>query len=124
MVDQINKKIVLMVGSDSFLLKVYSEKLSKIDCDVKVANAINQGLAKTKEFKPNLILLDLEDNLNFLQELKKVSVLNSIPVIILSNDSDRDSVQRCLKAGATEYFIKTHVLPTEIVDKIKSFINN
>jgi DNA-binding response OmpR family regulator len=120
------KSKILIVEDDSFLLQMYATKLEKAGYDVKSAIDGIQGLKKVKEYLPDLILLDLvmpgQDGFYFLEELKKDMDIKLIPVIILSNLSAREDVQRCLKLGAKDYLIKAHFVPSEVIGKIEKLI--
>ena len=46
-----------------------------------------------------------------------------MPVIILSNLSQKAEVEKGLKMGAIKYLIKAHYTPSEVVDEIKKVIH-
>jgi len=121
-----DKKQILVIEDDSFLLQMYATKLEKAGYDVKSAIDGIQGLKKAKDNHPDLILLDLvmpaKDGFKVLEELKIDSDLQNIPVIILSNLSEREDVQKCLQLGAVDYLIKAHFVPSEVIDKIQKII--
>lgn len=122
-----NTKKILIVEDDFFLLQMYITKLIKAGYEVKSASDGNQALKKAKEFKPNLILLDLliplKNGFEVLEELKKDKDMQDIPVIILSNMSEREDVQKCLQLGAVNYLIKAHFVPSEVIAKIEKIIS-
>ena len=121
-----DKKQILVIEDDSFLLQMYATKLEKAGYDVKSAIDGTQGLKKAKDNHPDLILLDLvmpsKDGFKVLEELKIDPDLQNIPVIILSNLSEREDVQKCLQLGAVDYLIKAHFIPSEVIDKIQKVI--
>lgn len=121
-----DRKQILVIEDDSFLLQMYATKLEKAGYDVKSAVDGVQGLKKAKDNHPDLILLDLvmpaKDGFKVLEELKIDSDLQNIPVIILSNLSEREDVQKCLQLGAVDYLIKAHFVPSEVIDKIQKII--
>ena len=51
--------------------------------------------------------------------MKKDSGLKDIPVILLTNLSQKADVKRGLDLGADDYLIKAHFMPSEVVAKIK-----
>lgn len=123
---QDNKKLILIIEDDPFLLQMYATKLEKAGFEVKSATDGVQGFKKAKESQPNLILLDLvmpvKDGFKVLEELKVNLETQSIPVVILSNLSEREDVQKCLQLGAIDYIIKAHFVPSEVIDKIEKII--
>lgn len=83
-----------------------------------------QAFAYALEFKPDLILLDvnLPDTSGdvILKELKNDERTRNIPVVILSADALPRQVTRMLKAGAMEYLTKPVDIKVflEIVDEV------
>ena len=75
---------------------------------------------------PDLILLDIilpkKDGFEVLKALKSDASLKKIPVILLTNLSQKDEVQKGLDLGANDYLIKAHFMPSEVVKKIKRTI--
>ena len=76
-----------------------------------------------KEKRPDLILLDIilpkKDGFEILKIIKADKELKDIPVILLTNLSQKDEVKKGLKLGAQGYLIKAHFMPSEVVKKIK-----
>ncbi len=69
-----------------------------------------EGLAKARAEKPDLILLDIMmpklDGISVLKELKRDENLGFIPVILLTAKADRRDVIAGLDAGADDYLTK------------------
>ena len=116
-------KKILIIEDDKFLRELITQKLTKENYDTSEAVDGEKGLKKIKEERPDLILLDLIlpgiDGFEVLAKMKEDSALNQIPVIILSNLGQKEDVEKGLKLGATDYLIKAHFTPVEIVEKIR-----
>jgi DNA-binding response OmpR family regulator len=121
-----NKKI-LIVEDDKFLRELFVKKLTSEQYDVSEALNGEDGVVKAKEIKPDLILLDLIlpgiDGFGVLSKIKEDSEIKNTPIIILSNLSQREEVERALNLGAVDFLIKAHFTPGEIISKIKKVIN-
>ena len=119
-------KKVLIIEDDKFLRELIAKKLAKDGYEVSEAVDGEEGVKKTKETKPDLILLDLilpeMDGFEVLSKIKGDPAFSSTPVIILSNLGQKEDVEKGLKMGATDYLIKAHFTPGEIVEKIRSII--
>ena len=118
------KKVILLVEDDEFLAELYATKLSLEGYEVIAAVDGKRGLKLAQEKHPTLILLDIIlpklDGFEVLTELKQSDATKDIPVILLTNLSQREEVQRGLRLGAADYLIKAHFMPSEVVKKIKS----
>lgn len=117
---------ILIVEDDKFLRELISQKLVKEEYDISEAVDGEEGIKKIKEEKPELILLDLIlpgiDGFEVLSRMKEDASISSIPVIILSNLGQKEDVEKGLKLGATDYLIKAHFTPGEIIEKIKAIL--
>ncbi len=120
------KKKVLLVEDDKFLSEMYVTKLTESGFDVETAADGEEGLRKIKEIKPDLILLDIvlpkKDGFEILTDLKKDAALKDIFVIALTNLGQKEEVEKGLKLGADDYVVKAHFTPTEVVAKVKKFL--
>jgi DNA-binding response OmpR family regulator len=118
---------ILIVEDDKFLRELIAKKLKNEGFDVVEAVDGEEGLKKIKEERPDLVLLDLIlpgiDGFEVLARVKEDPNLAQIPVIILSNLGQREEVERGLKLGASDYLIKAHFTPGEIVEKIKNILS-
>lgn len=123
-----NTKKILVVEDDSFLSEMYLTKLSESGFDVEAAYDGKEALAKIKEFKPDLVLLDIVlprlDGFEVLRMIKKEDSSKNIPVIILTNLGQKEEVEKGLKLGASGYIIKAHFTPTEVVAKVKKALDS
>lgn len=116
-------KKILIIEDDKFLRELIARKLTDEGFDILEAVEGEEGIKKIREEKPDLVLLDLIlpgiDGFEVLSRMKVEPNLASIPVIILSNLGQREEVERGLKLGASDYLIKAHFTPGEIIEKIK-----
>jgi DNA-binding response OmpR family regulator len=120
------EKIILLIEDDKFLRELMSQKLAKEGYTVIEAVDGEDGLKKSKENKAGLVLLDLIlpgiDGFEVLTRMKADPEINQVPVIILSNLGQREDVERGMTLGASDYLIKAHFTPGEIIEKIKNII--
>ena len=117
---------ILLIEDDDFLLTMYKMKLELENFKVITATNGENGLRMIREKKPDLILLDLVlpkmSGFEIMKELKKDKELWKIPVIMLTNLSQKDDVQKGFNLGAQEYLIKVHFLPSEVISKIRKIL--
>ncbi len=115
---------ILIIEDDKFLRELIVRKLSEENFEIDEAIDGEEGLRKTKEGKPNLILLDLIlpgiDGFEVLAKIKQDPETKSIPIIILSNLGQKEDIERGLKLGAFDYLVKAHFTPSEIIEKVRN----
>jgi DNA-binding response OmpR family regulator len=120
-----NKKI-LLVEDDEFILNMYRLKLELEKLEVFVAENGEKAVKIFKEKDFGLVLLDIilpkKNGFEVLKEIKGIKTKKDIPVVLLTNLSQKEDVKKGLKLGAEDYLIKSHFLPSEIVSKIKKYL--
>lgn len=87
------------------------------------------GLQKTIELNPDLILLDSMmprmSGVEFLEQIRKNkdSKINSIPVIMLTSRSSVEDIDLAIDFGATSYVVKPF-RPEKLVEKILKLLKS
>lgn len=122
-----DKKTILLVEDDRFILEMYAEKMQKAGFKVEVAEDGTAAFNKAKEVIPDVILLDIiipkMDGFEVLKAIKSEINLKNIPVVLLTNLGQKQSIEKGLKAGASDYIIKAHFTPSEVLNKIEQIIS-
>ncbi|MEK7494159.1 MAG: response regulator [Patescibacteria group bacterium] len=117
---------VLLVEDDSFLRDLISQKMKKEGFTVIEAVDGDDSLKKAAAENPHIILLDLilpgADGFEVLRRLRAEPVTSKVPVIVLSNLGQKEDIEKGIRLGATDYLVKAHNTPGEIIDKIKTIL--
>lgn len=117
---------VLVVDDDITLRDMYAERLRAEGYKVEIAQDGEQGLARATEYKPDIILLDIMmpkiNGFTVLDILKTTPELKDTPVILLTALIQEDNKVKGLKAGASEYIVKSETMPGEIIEKVSKLI--
>jgi DNA-binding response OmpR family regulator len=116
-------KSILLVEDDDALANVYMMRLRAENFEVKrVANG-EDALAAAKEQKPDLVLLDAMmpkvsgfDVLDILRNTPETANLKIIMLTALSQESDK---QRAQGLGVDDYLVKSQVVISDVIDRIK-----
>lgn len=118
------KKRILIVEDDNFVAEVYLAKLSEMGYETALAQNGEEGLAELKKGKVDLILLDIlmpiMNGIEMLEEVKKKEEWKNIPVILLTNIGEKESIQKVREMGVKNYLIKSHFTPAEVIEKVES----
>jgi len=120
------KKKIMIVEDDSFVMDIYQTKLAQSGFEtIEAGNGLEAVKILEKE-KPDLILLDIlmpyMDGMEVLKKIKKEEKFKDTPVILLTNLSQQEEVNRGLELWAKDYLIKSHFTPSEVLDKINSYL--
>lgn len=114
---------ILIVEDDSFVMDIYHTKLSQEGYETVEARNGIEAMKKLEEVKPDLILLDIimpyMDGIEVLRKIKKDDNLKAIPIILLTNLSQKEEINEGLGLGASDYLIKSHFTPSEVLEKIR-----
>jgi len=105
-----DRKKILVVDDEIDLVKAIKIRLEQAGYDVVVAHDGEEGFAKAKEEKPDLVLLDvIMPKLNgheALQKIKQDGEISSIPVIMLTAKSQVEDINKAASIGAVDYVVK------------------
>jgi len=120
------KPVVLVIEDDERLCAMYESKLVASGYEVETALNGIQGVTKAALIKPDVILLDimmpLKDGMEALQELKANSETVDIPVVMLTNLSQPEQIEKALEKGALGYMVKSNSDPNEVVMKVRQVL--
>jgi len=125
-----SKKKIMIIEDDYFVMDIYHTKLTQAGFEVIGAKDGLEALKKLQEEKqiPDLILLDIImpylGGLEVLEKIKKDEQLKEIPVILLTNLSQKAEIDRGMGLGAKDYLIKSHFTPSEVLEKINGILDN
>lgn len=121
-----DSKKIMIVEDDSFVLDIYQTKLSQEGYTVIEARNGVEAMKKLEKEKPDLLLLDIVmpymDGIEVLKKIKDREDLKNMPVILLTNLSQKEEINVGLGLGASDYLIKSHFTPSEVMEKIKIYL--
>lgn len=121
-----NRKI-LVIEDEATLQRALNEVLSKEGYEVVSALDGLKGLELVQRENPDLILLDIilpkMDGFEVLKKIKENGEISKIPIIILTNLSDVNDIQKALDLGATTYLVKADFHIEDVLKKIEKVLN-
>ncbi|MCX6755356.1 MAG: response regulator [Candidatus Nomurabacteria bacterium] len=123
-----DKKKILIVDDDTFLIDMYALKFSQGPFEVYTAQSAMEALEKIKNgLTPNIILLDIMmpemDGFEMLEKMINEKLALDSLKIILSNKGQQSDIDRGLQLGASGYIVKASSTPAEVIDKVMEILN-
>jgi DNA-binding response OmpR family regulator len=119
---------VLFVEDDPTVAEMYRMKLELDGYSVVVATDGEQALRIAREDPPDIIFLDVRlpkiDGLGVLEALRGDDRTRAVPVVILSNYSQQELVERGLELGALEYLVKSQMTPARVADGVAAWLRS
>lgn len=98
---------VLVIDDDFALTELYSFSLKRQGFEVLVAHGGEEGIALTKESKPDVLLVDLMmPGTSGWDVIREVRTFSDVPILVLSAVVDSTQVMKALDLGATDYLVK------------------
>ncbi len=121
-------KKILIVDDDEFTCDLYSDALQKAGYLVFTASDGVKGMSKAAVENPDLILLDVAmpgmDGLEFTQKAHGDKAINKIPIVLLTNIRNDQTIKQAMENGAQGYLIKPALTPLQVADEVKKFLGD
>ncbi|OGM22803.1 hypothetical protein A2961_02150 [Candidatus Woesebacteria bacterium RIFCSPLOWO2_01_FULL_39_21] len=118
---------ILIIEDDPLLSKMYKTKFTSEGFEVETAEDGEIGLKIAMEGKPDFVILDIMmpklSGIEFLKRLRQNQVGADVPVIVLSNLSEKKEMEEARRLGVKEYLIKSSLTPKDIVEKVKEYLS-
>ena len=122
-----DKRKILIVDDDTFLIDMYALKFSQGSFEVHTANSAHDALIKLQGgLTPDVILLDIMmpemDGFEMIQKLKEGNIALPAIKIILSNKGQQSDIDKGLELGASGYIVKASTTPAEVITQVMDII--
>ena len=118
-----NEKSVLIIEDDKFFRDLLTNKLKEAGFNPLPAQDGGEAFNLLKAVKPDLIVLDLVlpglSGMEILETLRKEEKTAEVPVIVLSNLSEPEEMEKAKALGVTDFLVKVNFTPEEIIERIK-----
>ena len=118
--EQANRGRVLVVDDDAALAEMLTIVLRNEGFEPRVCATGDQALAEFRDFRPDVVLLDLmlpgKDGIDVCREIRAES---GVPIVMLTAKSDTIDVVVGLESGADDYVAKPFK-PKELVARIRA----
>jgi DNA-binding response OmpR family regulator len=117
-------KKILLVEDDPFISDIYVTSLGRSNFEVTHCKDGDECINTLKDNKFDLVLLDLllpkSDGFEVLKKIKENPI--NTPIIVFTNLTDRETIEKAMSLGATDCLIKSNFKPQEIIEKINKLL--
>lgn len=115
---------VYIVEDDPLLRNLLSIRLDKSSFPYEFSNDGNNATVAMKQFKPNIIILDLmlpgRSGFDVLEEIKADPELAQVPVVVFSNRDGQEDRHRASELGAAAFYVKAMTDLSDLIEHIES----
>lgn len=114
---------ILVAEDEESLTNAFSIKLRAAGFQIDIARDGNDVMKMIEENKYDLVLLDLlMPNKDGFEVLKEMKLLKNAPdVIVLSNLSQEEDIEKTKDLGAVDFWIKSNFQLSQIVEFLKNY---
>ena len=121
------KRKILIVDDDSFLLDMYALKFSQNNFEVYTASSGAQAIEKLKgELNPDVMLMDIimpeMDGFEMLAQINMEKLCPNCTKIVLSNKSEQKDIDEGNRLGVSGYIVKANSTPVEVINQVISIL--
>jgi two-component system response regulator AdeR len=117
---------VLLVEDDPLVARLYAQHLSHSGMTVHLATNGEDGVACALRVHPDVMVLDIHlpglSGIDVLLTMSTSEDLSSIPIVVLSNDTDPGLAADCWRLGALGYFVKSQITPGQLLAQLQLWL--
>ncbi|MDA1317150.1 MAG: response regulator [bacterium] len=128
MVTHTNKPSLLIVEDEHYLRELYVDIFAHDGFEVDSAEDGNEAYSKMKSNEYDLVLLDIilpgMDGMQVLDKLVREKSVKLDNIVLLTNLSQDLVIAKALDYGVRGYLIKSDYTPDQLLNEVKSFLNN
>ncbi len=122
------KKKILIVDDDSFLLDMYALKFSQNNFEVYTAVGGAAAISKMKDgLAPDVMLMDVimpeMDGFEMLAQINMQKLCTNCVKIVLSNKSQQSDIDEGNRLGVAGYIVKANSTPAEVINQVISILS-
>lgn len=121
------KKTILMIEDDDFILELYRRQLEQAGFAVQSTTSGKEGVEILDNNNFDLLMLDLNipdfSGFQILEHLKK-NPKKEMQIMILTNVAQDEYVKKGMDMGAQAFVIKSTYTPNQVVDEVKSLLSS
>lgn len=123
-----SKRKIMIVEDDMFIRDIYKVRFEQEDFEVTMAENGMVAVEKLEQgYLPEIMLLDIMmpgmDGIQVLKKVKSDERWKDLPIMMLTNISEKEKVNEAMDLGVKDFLIKSHFTPSEVVQKVNALLN-
>lgn len=122
------KKKILIIEDEKGMREALDEVFSGAGYEVFIAEDGQIGIDLVAKEDLDVILLDIilpkKDGFEVLREIKELKINQTTPIILCTNLSEPDDIQKALDLGATTYLVKANYKLEDVLRKVEEVIES
>src|SRR5262245_9280665 len=124
---KINTAKILVIDDEPEITEIVQTFLENVGYQVMAENSSVMGVERARNFKPDLILLDISmphmDGYDVCKELKKSKITSPIPVVFLSGKDAKEDGGKSFQSGG-DMFIKKPFSCERLLDIVRIVLSS
>ena len=124
MAEQVQKKKILLVEDDVFMVELFAKSAAEAGFEVLNMKSGKEVIDKIQEINPDLTVLDLllpdMSGFEILRQIRRTPGGPIRKVFVLSNLSEARDMDEAKRLGALEYLVKANTSLDEVIQKIQT----
>ena len=120
-------KKILIIEDDPLITRIYRQKYEAAGYEVASAEDGETGLLKIKDFRPDLVQLDLMlpkmTGVAVIRKIRSQPEFKTMPILVLSNTYATDLIGEAEQAGANRSISKARCTPNLVLDEVSELLN-
>lgn len=122
------KAKIALIEDDIAIVQMYRMKFEAEGFDVAYASDGEQGLDVVKEFKPDVVLLDLMmpimGGAEMLEKMREEEWGKGVKVIILTNMGESEAPENIEELDVDSFIVKADLTPKQVAEKVKQTLES
>ncbi len=120
------RKRILFIEDEEVFVDMFGKKLTDEGYEVLVENNGTHGFERAQQ-EENLDLIITDAMLpgingkDLIASIHTATKTASVPIFVISASVDDDDMGEIISAGATRAFLKTKIVPSQLVDEVRAF---
>ena len=122
-----DKKQILLVDDNEFLLDMYAVKFRELGFDVQTSVQGEEALGKLRGgLQPDAIVFDMVmpgmDGEKLLTALHEEKSVRGAKLVALSNQADPEIMEKAKEIGVDAYILKANTVPSQVVSDVAKIL--